>query len=49
MHRLIQVEIVDGSDEPELPGPATHGESRERPENPTPDRAVFHNDETTPV
>lgn len=49
MHRLIQVEIVDGSDEPELPGPAMHSESRERPENPTPDRAVFHNDETTSV
>lgn len=42
LEKLFQ---IDRFDEPELPGHPAQDEPLERPENPTPDRAIFHNEE----
>lgn len=50
MDRLLQVGTVDSSDELELHDSETPDWLSERPMNPTPERAIFHNDEaTTPI
>lgn len=50
MKRLLQVGTVDKSDELESHDSETPDRFSERPVNPTPERAIFHNDEaTTPI
>lgn len=46
--RLFQFEMVNGSDKLELHDFAMLDESHQRPANPTPDSAIFHNESMTP-
>lgn len=45
IEKLLQIVIVDRFDELNLSGHPMQDEPLERPENPTPDRAIFHNEE----